>query len=134
MSRNSACPGKADSDFPKKDVRQPKEVERNSIHSIEMRAAGYTLLEMMAEALPQSPELALAGRLAAAVEANGGGRPNIDFATVTLERGLGLPVDAALALFLLGRTVGWVAHALEQAAQHTLIRPRARYVGPRPAA
>jgi general secretion pathway protein H len=48
MSRNSACPGKADSDFPKKNVRQPKEVERNSIHSIEMRAAGYTLLEMMA--------------------------------------------------------------------------------------
>ena len=87
----------------------------------------------MGEALPQSPELALAGRLAVAVEANGGGRPNIDFATVTLERALGLPTDAALALFLLGRTVGWVAPALEQAAQHTLIRPRARYVGPRPA-
>jgi citrate synthase len=97
----------------------------------DVRAA--TLLEMMAEALPHSSELALAGRLAAAVEANGGGRPNIDFATVTLERALGLPADAALALFLLGRTVGWVAHALEQAAQHTLIRPRARYVGPRPA-
>ncbi len=84
--------------------------------------------------LPRSPELALAERLAAAVGANGGPRPNIDFATVTIERVLGLPKEAALALFLLGRTVGWIAHALEQAAHRALIRPRARYTGPRPAA
>ena len=76
----------------------------------------------------------LAERLATAVEANGGGKPNVDFATVTVERVLGLPQESALALFLLGRTVGWVAHALEQAAHGALIRPRARYTGPRPAA
>jgi citrate synthase len=62
-----------------------------------------------------------------------GRRPNVDFATVTVERVLGLPRDSALALFLLGRTVGWIAHALEQAAHGGLIRPRARYTGPRPA-
>ena len=85
------------------------------------------------ELLPRSPQLALAERVAGAVEAESGRKPNIDFATVTLERTLGLPGEAALALFLLGRTVGWIAHALEQAAHGGLIRPRARYVGPRPA-
>ncbi|MBA3331786.1 MAG: hypothetical protein H0T39_13125 [Actinobacteria bacterium] len=43
-----------------------------------------------------------------------------------------LPDDAAFALFALGRSVGWVAHALETAREGTLIRPRARYVGPVP--
>jgi citrate synthase len=98
----------------------------------DVRAA--TLFAMVREALPRSPELALAERLAVAVEATGGPKPNIDFATVTLERALGLPEESALALFLLGRTVGWIAHALEQAAHGALIRPRARYTGPRPAA
>jgi citrate synthase len=97
----------------------------------DVRAA--TLFEMMRDALPGAPALAAAERLAAAVEADGGGKPNFDFATVTLERVLGLPQEAALALFLLGRTVGWIAHSLEQAAQGALIRPRARYTGPRPA-
>jgi citrate synthase len=97
----------------------------------DVRAA--MLFELMRELLPGSPELAQAERLAAAVEAAGGGKPNIDFATVTLERALALPQESALALFLLGRTVGWIAHALEQAAHGALIRPRARYTGPRPA-
>ncbi|HEU5093891.1 MAG TPA: citrate/2-methylcitrate synthase [Reyranella sp.] len=98
----------------------------------DMRAA--TLLALLRETLPQSPRLAFAQRLAAAGERLSGGEPNIDFAIVALERALGLPKDSALALFLLGRTVGWIAHALEQAANGALIRPRARYVGPRPAA
>jgi citrate synthase len=97
----------------------------------DVRAA--TLFEMMRDALPGAPALMAAEQLAAAVEAAGGGRPNIDFATVTVERVLGLPRESALALFLLGRTVGWIAHALEQAGHGALIRPRARYTGPRPA-
>lgn len=55
--------------------------------------------------------------------------PNIDFATVSMRRCLGLPRGAALALFAIGRAAGWVAHALEQQADGRLIRPRARYVG-----
>ena len=39
---------------------------------------------------------------------------------------------SALALFLVGRTVGWIAHAIEQYESGVLIRPRARYIGPRP--
>ncbi|UYN97403.1 MAG: citrate synthase family protein [Enhydrobacter sp.] len=92
-----------------------------------------TLLDMAREGLAGSSELALALRIAEAAERLTGRKPNIDFATVTLERALGLPEDSALALFLLGRTVGWIAHALEQGATGGLIRPRARYTGPRPA-
>ncbi len=65
-----------------------------------------------------------------AVEAAGGGRPSIDAALVMLERAHALPAGAAFALFAIGRTAGWLAHAVEQRSQATLIRPRARYVLP----
>ena len=58
--------------------------------------------------------------------------PTVDAALVLTARGLDLPRDAALCLFALGRTVGWVGHALEQYAAGQLIRPRADYVGPSP--
>jgi len=32
----------------------------------------------------------------------------------------------------LGRTIGWIGHAVEQYRIDRLIRPRARYVGPPP--
>jgi citrate synthase len=58
--------------------------------------------------------------------------PNLDFGLVLLRRAVGLPRGAALALFALGRSVGWIAHALEQYETAQLIRPRAFYAGPRP--
>ncbi|HTI43675.1 MAG TPA: citrate synthase family protein [Vicinamibacterales bacterium] len=58
--------------------------------------------------------------------------PNLDFGLVLLRRALGLPRGAALALFALGRSAGWIAHALEQYETAQLIRPRALYAGPRP--
>ncbi len=53
--------------------------------------------------------------------------PNIDFALLMVEQRLRLPVGAAFAIFAVGRTVGWIAHALEQWREGTLIRPRAIY-------
>jgi len=61
-----------------------------------------------------------------------GERPNVDFALAATTTTLGLPQGAALSLFVVGRTVGWIAHALEQYQSDMLIRPRARYTGPRP--
>jgi citrate synthase len=58
--------------------------------------------------------------------------PTIDVALVAIERVCNLPKGAALAIFLLGRSVGWIAHLLEQRASVQIIRPRARYIGPRP--
>jgi citrate synthase len=70
--------------------------------------------------------------VAAAARRLTGLRPNLDFGLVALCRRLGLPRGSPLAIFLVGRTVGWIAHALEQYASDRLIRPRARYVGPPP--
>ena len=41
-----------------------------------------------------------------------------------------LPQEAPITIFALARTVGWLAHCLEQAASGQAIRPRARYTGP----
>jgi citrate synthase len=60
--------------------------------------------------------------------------PNIDFALAALAAAHELPEDAPITLFALGRSVGWVAHVLEQQRSGELIRPRARYVGPPPGA
>jgi len=93
-----------------------------------------TLLALLREALPDHPGTRLALDLASAAQRLIGRPPNIDFATVALQHVLGLPEHSALAMFVIGRTVGWTAHALEQAALDELIRPRARYTGPPPAA
>lgn len=61
-----------------------------------------------------------------------GERPTLDLGLVTLARALELPQGGALALFALGRTVGWIGHAIEQYADGNLIRPRARYTGEPP--
>lgn len=58
--------------------------------------------------------------------------PTIDVALVSIRRALELPPGAALVLFAIGRTVGWMAHAFEQFQEEKLIRPRARYSGPQP--
>ena len=58
-----------------------------------------------------------------------GERPTVDLGLVTLAQTLGLPSGGAVALFALGRTVGWIGHAIEQYESGSLIRPRARYVG-----
>jgi citrate synthase len=68
--------------------------------------------------------------LVQAVAAIGGPPPNLDFALVALQHRHDLPKEAPFILFAAGRTVGWLAHAMEQQETGTLIRPRARYVGP----
>jgi citrate synthase len=80
--------------------------------------------------LPDAAGAALA--IAKAQERLTGRLPMLDFALVALRRALGLPRGAAFGLFALGRTVGWIAHALEQRERQSVIRPRAAYVGPRP--
>jgi citrate synthase len=84
------------------------------------------------ELLPQTEEADLARRIAAAAHAVLGEEPVLDFGLVALRRSLGLPEGAALTLFAIGRTIGWLGHAIEQYALHSLIRPRAKYVGDLP--
>jgi len=58
--------------------------------------------------------------------------PNVDFALMAAAEALKLPKDAPFAIFAVARCAGWIAHAIEQGQADTLIRPRARYVGPEP--
>jgi len=57
---------------------------------------------------------------------------NIDYALAVLVHALGMPPGNELVLFAMARTVGWIAHAIEQLQHGGLIRPRARYIGPAP--
>jgi citrate synthase len=89
----------------------------------------FALLE---ERCGKSRELAFADALSTAAQRVLGEKPTVDFALVALARVAGLPPGSALALFAIGRTIGWIAHAIEQYAQDAMIRPRARYVGEKP--
>ncbi len=60
--------------------------------------------------------------------------PNVDFALAALIAALDLPSDSGIVVFAIARSVGWIAHALEQSTMRRLIRPRADYVGVRPVA
>ena len=91
------------------------------------RAAG--LIRIAAETFPRSSAVALAGTVSEAVLDLTEEKPTIDLALATVGRLLNLPPGGAVALFAIGRTVGWIGHATEQYASDTLVRPRARYVG-----
>jgi citrate synthase len=93
---------------------------------------GVELLEGVAAVCgAEATAVALGQALATAVGQTIGLRPTVDFGLVVLARALNLPPGAALALFALGRAVGWIGHALEQYERAQMIRPRARYVGSR---
>lgn len=83
------------------------------------------LLEM----LPPSKEREFARSLVSAVAEVGGDGPTLDVALVAVERALALPPGSALTLYALGRTIGWIGHAIEQYAQNGMIAPRAKYTG-----
>ncbi len=64
------------------------------------------------------------------VHASRGLAPTIDIALTALAAWCRLPEDAVFAIFAIGRSVGWMAHAIEQMTSGTLLRPRANYIGP----
>jgi citrate synthase len=92
------------------------------------------LLTLLREHAPQSRELAFVQAVIDAAAAIIRDRPTVDFALAALARVLRLPSGAPLMLFAIGRTIGWIGHAIEQYATGQLIRPRARYVGVMPTA
>lgn len=58
-----------------------------------------------------------------------GMKPNIDVALAALVARYRLPSDAAFGLFAISRSVGLLAHSMEQLAEPQVIRPRGRYIG-----
>lgn len=61
-----------------------------------------------------------------------GMKPNIDIALAALVTRFRLPKDAAFGLFATARSVGLIAHCIEQLSVGQVIRPRGRYIGIRP--
>jgi citrate synthase len=90
------------------------------------------LLALLDARFPRSAELRFAREVADAAWSALEVRPSLDFALATIARVLQLPARSGLTLFALGRTIGWMGHAIEQYRSGTLIRPRAKYVGPLP--
>lgn len=90
----------------------------------------YPRGDIRAEALLAAIEVPPAFQnLAAVADDLLGDRPNVDFALAALTAAYDLPPHAPATIFALARSVGWLAHMLEQVASGQLIRPRARYVG-----
>ena len=96
----------------------------------------YGELRQFADAVPLTDErrrtLARIDATNETARALGYGDPTLDVGLVALRMALGLPVGSAAALFAVGRTAGWIAHALEQSSSDQILRPRARYVGAPP--
>ena len=75
----------------------------------------------------------LVERLTAAVAGRPGVFPNVDLALAAVQHTVGMCAEAGEAVFAVARTVGWVAHALEQYADPGLrFRVEGAYVGRRP--
>ena len=98
-----------------------------------VRAFGHRLYpdgDPRARAIMASFEVpALYTTLAEAGEELLGEPANLDFSLAALAAAYALPEDAPLVIFALARTVGWLAHAMEQIESGELIRPRAHYAG-----
>jgi citrate synthase len=90
------------------------------------------LLDLLRASFGGSNELAFLLDLASVAGELTGDAPNIDFALASVARVLRLPPRSPLTLFAVGRTIGWIGHAIEQYATDQLIRPRAKYVGVAP--
>jgi citrate synthase len=90
------------------------------------------ILDLLQEHWRKSAELAFVSSVAKAATGASGEQPNLDFALAALARVLQLPNGSPLVLFAIGRSIGWIGHAIEQYAADHLIRPRAKYVGVAP--
>jgi citrate synthase len=90
------------------------------------------LLGLVSKSRPSTRVIKLVSSVISEARRLTGEHPNLDFGLTALAWALNLPAGAPVALFALGRMVGWIGHAIEQYEINQLIRPRARYVGPLP--
>lgn len=95
------------------DARVPGHTQAQALYR-KARAIEQVALRVLAEHRPQA-------RL----------QTNVEFYTALLLQGIGLDRELFTPTFAVARVVGWLAHAVEQRDSNILLRPRARYIGPR---
>ncbi len=88
------------------------------------------LLRLIAELAPDSERLAIASAVTAEARRRALPNPNIEFALAVLVGVAGMIRGAGEAMFAIGRTAGWLAHAMEEYERNVPIRPRCVYTGP----
>ncbi len=88
------------------------------------------LLDLIRQAAPDSGRLAVAEAVLAEARRRALPAPNIEFALAVLATVAGMSPGSGEAVFATARTAGWLAHALEEYARATPIRPRGVYTGP----
>jgi citrate synthase len=88
------------------------------------------LMELLREAAAGSDRLAVADAVIDEARGRALPEPNIDFALAALASVAGMISGGGEAVFAIARTAGWLAHALEEYARGTPIRPRGIYTGP----
>jgi citrate synthase len=92
---------------------------------------GPLLLSLAAQHVRPARALATLEALVAEAARLGLGVPNLDVGLLGVAHALRLQPWAGQVLFCIGRSAGWIAHVAEQRTSGELLRPRARYVGPR---
>jgi citrate synthase len=88
------------------------------------------LLDLIRAAAPDAAGLAVAEAVLAEATRRALPAPNIEFALAVLSTAAGMIPGGGEAVFAVARTAGWLAHALEEYARATPIRPRGVYTGP----
>ena len=89
------------------------------------------LLDLIRKAAPDSGRLAVAEAVLTEARRRALPAPNVEFALAVLSTVAGMIPGAGEAIFAVARTAGWLAHALEEYARATPIRPRGVYTGRR---
>jgi citrate synthase len=94
-------------------------------------AAGMELVRRLAHDGATRDRLKIVDQVHAAVTARTPAAANVDFGLGALTFVAGMPADAGEAIFILGRTAGWLAHTIEEYDEPPLrFRTRAIYTGP----
>lgn len=86
------------------------------------------LIQLALSIAPASRQVELAAKFVVQVREKVGIHANIEVGLAVLALALGLPKRASGALWVVGRTAGWIAHVLEQRRAGHMLRARGHYV------